>query len=215
MTMANMTMAKGSAVSETPYQFLSKKDKHLAMIYKTYGEPPLWQRERGFATLLHIILEQQVSLASAKAAFDRLASHTEVTPETFLRLGDETLKTIGFSRQKTRYGRALAEAIVSGKLKLEHLHTKSDDEIRSELIQLPGIGHWTIDIYLLMVLHRPDVLPVGDLALRIAVKEVKGLSQNPSGEELVKLAKPWQPYRSYATKLLWHYYLSRKIKRQV
>ena len=195
----------------SPYLFLTKKDKQLAKIYKTFGEPPMWQREPGFATLIHIILEQQVSLSSAKAAFDKLAKQTDVTPENFLTLDDATLKRIGFSRQKTRYGRALAQKIVDG-LELEELHTQPDDSIRSELIKLPGIGNWTIDIYLLMALNRPDVLPVGDLALQIAVKEVKGLASRPNTEELVTLAKPWQPYRSAATKLLWHYYLSRKLK---
>jgi DNA-3-methyladenine glycosylase II len=196
---------------ELPYTFLSKKDKQLARIYKTYGEPPVWQREPGFPTLLQIILEQQVSLSSAKAAFDRLAKHIDVTSENFLTLDDATLKTIGFSRQKIRYGRALAQKIVDG-LKLEELHTQPDDSIRSELIKLPGIGNWTIDIYLLMSLNRPDVLPVGDLALQIAVKEVKGLASRPSAEELLTLAEPWRPYRSAATKLLWHYYLWRKLK---
>jgi DNA-3-methyladenine glycosylase II len=198
-------------VVKRQYKVLVKKDDDLASIYKRFGEPPLWQREPGFQTLIQIILEQQVSLASAKAAYDKLANHIEVTPENFLSLGDVTLKSLFFSRQKTRYGRALAQAIVDG-LDLDDLHTKSDDEIRGELIKLPGIGNWTIDIYLLMALNRPDILPIGDLALRIAVKEVKGLTQNPTTEELVKLAKPWQPYRSYATKLLWHYYLSRKLK---
>lgn len=193
------------------YQHIIKKDKDLAVIYKRFGEPPLWKREPGFATLIQIILEQQVSLASAKATYDKLAHHIEVTPENFLTLDDATLKSLFFSRQKTRYGRALAQAIIDG-FDLEHLHTKSDGEIRTELIKLPGIGNWTIDIYLLMALNRPDILPVGDLALRIAVKEVKGLSQNPTEGELIKLAKPWQPYRSYATKLLWHYYLARKLK---
>jgi DNA-3-methyladenine glycosylase II len=194
-----------------PYQYILKNDKELANVYKQHGEPPAWQREPGFATLVHIILEQQVSLASAKAAYEKLANYIEVTPENFLTLDDATLKMIGFSRQKTRYGRVLAQKIVDD-LDLEELHTQPDNIIRSELIKLPGIGNWTIDIYLLMALDRPDVLPVGDLALQIAVKEVKGLASRPNAEELVTLAKPWQPYRSAATKLLWHYYLSRKLK---
>jgi DNA-3-methyladenine glycosylase II len=198
--------------TKNPYQYIIKKDEDLANIYKRFGTPPAWEREPGFATLIQIILEQQVSLASAKAAYDRLAKHIEVTPENFLKLDDLTLKASAFSRQKIRYGRALAEAIVAGELDLEHLHIQSDDVIRSELIKLPGIGNWTIDIYLLMALNRPDVLPVGDLALRIAVKEVKGLSAQPTTEELSVLAEPWQPYRSFATKLLWHYYLSRTLK---
>lgn len=198
--------------NKDPYQYITEKDKELASIYKRLGTPPAWQREKGFATLIQIILEQQVSLASAKAAYDKLANHIEVTPENFLTLDDATLKSLFFSRQKTRYGRALAQAIVEGEVSLEHLHAKSDDGIRNKLIKLPGIGNWTIDIYLIMALDRSDVLPVGDLALRIAMKEIKGLSQNPTADELVRLAKPWQPYRSYATKLLWHYYLSRKLK---
>jgi DNA-3-methyladenine glycosylase II len=195
---------------KNPYQHIIKQDNDLASIYKRFGTPPDWQREPGFATLIQIILEQQISLSSAKAAFDRLASQIEVTAENFLKLDDAELKACAFSRQKTRYGRALAQAIADG-LDLEHLHKQDDVFIRSELMKLPGIGNWTIDIYLLMVLNRPDVLPVGDLALRIAVKEVKGLSEQPTTEELMLLAEPWQPYRSFATKLLWHYYLSRKI----
>jgi DNA-3-methyladenine glycosylase II len=197
------------------YNFLGKKDKQLANIYKTFGKPPLWQREPGFATLVQIILEQQVSLASAKAAYDKLANHIEVTPENFLTLDDVILKSLFFSRQKTRYSRALAQAIVSRELDLEYLHAQDDATIRSELIKLPGIGNWTIDIYLLIALNRPDVLPVGDLALQIAVKEVKGLDERPTAEALVLLAKPWQPYRSYATKLLWHYYLSRSQNKKL
>jgi DNA-3-methyladenine glycosylase II len=158
-------------IIKNPYQHIIKKDKDLVSIYKRFGAPPDWQREPGFATLVHIILEQQVSLASAKAAFDKLARHKKVTPKNFLTLDDAMLKTFGFSRQKIRYSRALAQAIVAGEVRLEHLHTQDDATIRSELIKLPGIGHWTIDIYLLMALNRPDVLPVGDLALRIAVKE--------------------------------------------
>lgn len=197
---------------KNPYHYIAKKDKDLAGIYKRFGAPPDWSRAPRFATLVQIILEQQVSLASAKAAFDRLAKYGKVTPETFLKHSDETLKACAFSRQKTRYSRTLAEAIVTGEIDLGHLHNQDDATIRNELIKLPGIGNWTIEIYLLMALNRPDVLPVGDLALQIAVKEVKGLKERPTQEELTLLAEPWQPYRSYATKLLWHYYLSRKIK---
>ena len=128
-----------------------------------------------------------------------------------MQFDDATLKACAFSRQKIRYSRALAQAMVDG-LRLEHLNSQDDTTLRNELIKLPGIGHWTIDIYLLMALNRPDVLPVGDLALQIAVKEVKNLNERPSAEVLTLLAEPWRPYRSYATKLLWHYYLSRKSK---
>jgi DNA-3-methyladenine glycosylase II len=198
-----------------PYQYLSKKDKDLAGVYKRFGTPPEWSRQPGFATLVQIILEQQVSLASAKAAYDKLASHIEVTPENFLTLDDATLKSLFFSSQKTRYSSALAQAVVSGELDLEHLHTQDNATIRSELIKLPGIGNWTIDIYLLMALNRPDVLPVGDLALQIAVKEIKNLNERPKAETLISVAEHWRPYRSYATKLLWHYYLSRSRDKKI
>ncbi len=196
---------------ETPsniYNHLTTKDNDLKHIYNHYGEPPAWQRKPGFSTLVQIILEQQVSLASAKATFDKIQNHIDITPEHILELDEATFKTLGFSRQKTRYVKALAQSIVNG-LKLETLHSQDDDAIRVELIKLPGIGNWTIDIYLLMALHRPDILPVGDLALRIAVKEVKGLKTQPTPEELWQISKPWQPYRSYAARLLWHYYLLR------
>jgi DNA-3-methyladenine glycosylase II len=201
--------------TKNPYHHINKKDKDLADIYEQFGPPPDWSRAPGFATLVHIILEQQVSLASAKAAYDKLANHIEVTPENFLTLDDTTLKSLFFSRQKTRYSRTLAQAIVSKELDLEHLHSQDDTTIRSELIKLPGIGNWTIDVYLLMALNRPDILPVGDLALQIAVKEVKGLDERPTVERLLELAKPWQPYRSYATKLLWHYYLLRSRNKKL
>ena len=199
---------------KNPYHYLSKKDKDLARVYKVLGTPPDWQREPGFATLVQIILEQQVSLASAKATFEKLAKYGNVTPENLIVHDDTTLKACGFSRQKIRYTQALAKAIING-FDLEHLQKQDDTTIRAELIKLPGIGNWTLDIYLLMALKRPDILPVGDLALQIAVKEVKHLPQRPTSEEMFKLAEPWQPYRSYSTKLLWHYYLSRKSNHQV
>jgi DNA-3-methyladenine glycosylase II len=196
-------------MTNTIYQFFCSQDEDLAIIHKQFGEPPNWQRVPGFTTLIHIILEQQVSLASAKAAFAKLQNHIAVTPENILRLDDIRLKTLGFSRQKTRYAKELAKAIIDGRLELDTLHLKDDQTIRREFIKLPGIGNWTIDIYLLMALNRPDILPVGDLALRIAVKEIKGLKAQPTFEELEFISQPWRPYRSYATKLLWHYYLSR------
>ena len=182
----------------------------FAAIHARYGEPPMWQREPGFSTLLHIILEQQVSLTSALRTFEKLnALVPELTPETFLTLDDAALKSAGFSRQKTRYGRALAKSIVAGELKLESLPTLSDEEVSSELTKIVGIGAWSANIYLLMVLRREDVWPRGDLALAIAVQDIKNLPARPSQDELSILAQSWQPHRSYAARLLWHYYLSR------
>jgi DNA-3-methyladenine glycosylase II len=192
---------------------LVKRDRDLAKIIEQYGEPPKWQREPGFSTLIRIILEQQVSYASAKAAFQRLDDAVEnITPENFLTLDDAELKTIGFSRQKTKYGRGLAQAIIDQSLDLTGLEQLDDRQIRQELTKIKGIGDWTVDIYLMMALQRPDVFPAKDLAVAIAVKEIKDLPIRPQTAELESIAEPWQPYRAIATKILWHYYLNRKLR---
>ena len=188
---------------------LAARDADLAAIVARFGPPPLWPREPGFATLVHIILEQQVSLASAKAAFDRLqAALVRVEPEAFLTLDDVTLKAIGFSRQKTQYVRSLAGALLEGELDLHGLHEQEDAAIRAALKRLKGIGDWTVDVYLLMALRRPDVWPVGDLGLLVAAQEVKRLPVRPTPAELETLGEPWRPWRAVAARLLWHHYLS-------
>lgn len=190
---------------------LIKRDRNLADIIDRWGYPPQWQRKPGFPTLIRIILEQQVSYASAKATFKRLNSVVEnLTPESFLTLDDVELKAIGFSRQKTRYGRILAQAIFDRELDLESLSTATDQVVRRELIKIKGIGDWTVDIYLMMALQRQDVFPAKDLAVAIAVKEIKELSSRPTAAQLEIIAEPWKPYRAIATKILWHYYLNRK-----
>ena len=157
------------------------------------------------------MLEQQVSLASAQAAFDRLAAAADpLTPERFLAFSDVELLAIGFSRQKARYGRALADAIATGALDLDGLAALDDDLVRVELEAIPGIGHWTSTIYLLMVLGRPDVWPVGDIALAQAVGDVKGLGYRPGPDELRALGDAWRPWRSVAARLFWHDYLARR-----
>ena len=190
-------------------QGLVKCDKDLAKIVIAFGHPPLWAREPGFPTLIHIILEQQVSLASARAAFERLAAALDpFTPENFLLLSDEQLKEIGFSRQKTRYGRVLAAAVLSGQLDLFGLSGLSDHEAKAELLQIKGVGPWTADIYLLTALGRPDIWPQGDLALAAALQQLKGLPTRPVFEEQDQISAAWRPWRSVAARLLWHYYLS-------
>jgi DNA-3-methyladenine glycosylase II len=195
-------------------RILCERDSDLAKIVKDHGSPPLWARQPGFPTLVHIILEQQVSLASARAAYQRLlAAASPLTPRRFLALEDGELKTIGFSRQKTRYGRLLAESIIRRRLKLTRLAAMDDEAVRSEMIKIKGIGHWTIDIYMLMALGRPDVWPSGDLALATAVQKVKKLSSRPGPKELNDLSLAWQPWRAVAARLFWHYYLAaRKVK---
>ncbi|HMD90368.1 MAG TPA: hypothetical protein VKF38_14495 [Anaerolineaceae bacterium] len=188
---------------------LSKIDPDLARIYEQLGAPPLWGRAPGFPTLIHIILEQQVSLASAQAAFDKLlAAASPLTPQRFLELDDVELKKIGFSRQKTGYSRGLARNILEGQLDLDALINRDDDDVRQELLQIKGVGHWSADIYLLMALLRPDVWPSGDLALATAVKKVKQLESIPSPEQLEKMSQPWRPWRAVAARMFWHFYLS-------
>lgn len=193
---------------------LSAIDADLAYVYEKYGTPPLWEREANFATLIHIILEQQVSLASALSAFNKLKDKLEeITPENVLSLSDEELKSCYFSRQKIVYSRDLSNAIVDGKLNLEELQHLTNEEVKVSLKQIKGIGDWTADIYLLMALLRMDVMPKGDIALHAAYQKIKGLAQRPNSDEFIKLAEKWSPYRAVAARLLWHFYLSeRKAK---
>ena len=187
--------------------------EELAAIFDQLGAPPLWAREPGFATLIHIILEQQVSLASARAAFERLRqTAAPLTPASLLELDDATLKQIGFSRQKTHYARLLALALVEGRLDLDGLAALDDAEVQAALMRQKGLGRWSAEIYLLMALRRPDIWPSGDLALAVAAQQVKHLPQRPTPAELEALAEPWRPWRAVAARLLWHHYLSRRGK---
>jgi DNA-3-methyladenine glycosylase II len=187
---------------------LSETDADLARLARAYGEPPLWEREEGFATLVLTILEQQVSLASALAAFERLrAAASPVTPENFLKFDDARLRAFGFSRQKALYCRLLARAVVDGGLDLSKLPLLSDDEARAELVRLKGVGAWTAEVYLLRALLRPDAWPAGDLALQLAAQQVKRLPARPTPAELEALAQPWRPLRAVAARLLWLHYL--------
>lgn len=189
---------------------LAERDSHLAAVFERYGAPPLWDRPPGFATLLQIILEQQVSLASAKACFEKLQDAVGViTPEKMLSLSDSELKTIGFSRQKTSYARQLSEAIIENRIELDELAFLSDADVKAELIKLRGIGEWTSDIYLLMALLRPDVMPKGDIALHAAWHRISG-EKRPTSDEFLGIAERWKPFRSVAARLLWHFYLSER-----
>jgi DNA-3-methyladenine glycosylase II len=188
---------------------LAAQDPDLAAVVDKYGPPPLWAREPGFHTLIHIVLEQQVSLASAKAAYDRLVALTgRLVPERFLALSDAELKAVGFSRQKTAYGRTLAQAILDGRIDLARLETLDDDQVKVQLTAIKGIGPWTADIYLLMVLRRPDTWPTGDLALASAVQRVKRMRTSPTPMKLERIGTAWRPWRAVAARILWHYYLS-------
>jgi len=187
---------------------LAKKDRAIKTIIRQHGHPPVWTRPNTFASVIHIILEQQVSLASAKAAFVKLKNYIGViTPQKIVQLTDAELRACYFSRQKTVYAKELAQAILSKKINLKKLTVLPDEEVRHELKKIKGIGDWTVDIYLLFVLQRCDVFPTGDLAMMNALKEVKKLSKQTSREDIIELAESWRPYRSIATYLLWHHYI--------
>lgn len=188
---------------------LATEDKDLAAILKAHSYPPMWTRPNSLETLVHIILEQQVSLASALAALKKLQEHTKgITPSAILTMSDEEMRACYVSRQKTVYIRSLAEAIKSKQLQLDQLETMPDEAVRAKLTELKGIGNWTADVYLMFVLQRADIFPMGDLAAVNALKRAKGLAKDTPREQLITVTKNWKPYRTVATMILWHHYLS-------
>jgi DNA-3-methyladenine glycosylase II len=188
---------------------LAETDQHLKSILAEYSYPPLWTRPNTFDTLVLTILEQQVSLASAYAAYLKLKEKLPViTPAGLLTLSDEGLRACYFSRQKMVYVRELAAAILSKKINLKSFEKKEDDVVRKELTALKGIGNWTADIYLLHALQRTDIFPLGDLALVNAVQMI--MDQKLEKAEIEAKAVVWRPYRSIATMIFWHYYLKKR-----
>lgn len=190
--------------------FLSAKTPIFQGIIEKYGLPPIPRRPQGFETLVLLILEQQVSIDSAKATFLKIKAYTTCNPETMSVLPDEEFRALGVSRQKTTYIKILAEAVLSKSLDIEGLALKSAKEVRDELIKLKGIGHWTIDIYLMFCLQEPDLMPLGDIAVVNTIKELLNIHDK---QEMEIYALQWSPYRSYATYLLWHYYLNKRNRK--
>jgi len=186
-------------------------DPTLAAVVADHGMPPFWSRPPGFRSLVLLILEQQVSLASGAAAYRRLRDRVRtVTPVAVLACSPEDLRADGISRQKDRYLRALAEAVEGDDLDLDALEWLDDDAVRRALIALPGIGPWTADVYLLACMGRPDLWPVGDRALQVAAAEALGLTTVPDPVSLEALGERWRPHRSTAARILWHGYLGRR-----
>ena len=191
---------------------LAARDRHLASIYKLHGVPPMWGRRPGFPTLLRIVLEQQVSLISARAMFNRLKSDVEpFTAEGFIQFGETQLRSLGVTRQKAHYCVQVAQAFRNGDLK--SISKLNDEEAHATLTRIKGIGPWTANIYLLMALRRPDVWPDGDIALATAVKKLHKLDHRPSFVDLARMAERWRPYRSVAARMLWQYYLAERANK--
>jgi DNA-3-methyladenine glycosylase II len=194
---------------------LAARDKTLAGILATYGDPPLWRRPTGFPTLVHIILEQQVSLKSAKSMLNRLEAAVQpFTPLRFIELGDTYLRSLGLTRQKSAYLLHLSTSVVDGELSFTKLARMSDDEARLVLTRIKGIGSWSADVYLLMAMRRADIWPAGDLALAVAMKDLKALPKRPGPDELEQFAEKWCPHRAVAARMLWQYYLGKKNSHQ-
>jgi len=190
---------------------LAAADPAFAAVIEERGLPSFWHRPPGFATMCLFILEQQVSLASAKAVFGRVREAIGViTPATMLAAGAELLGRCGVTRQKQRYLLGLAQRVASGQLDLDGLAGDPDDEVRRRLLEITGIGPWTADVYLLSALRRPDLWPVGDRALQVGVGELLKMPSPPTPSEMEAIGARWRPWRSVAARLVWHDYLGRR-----
>lgn len=186
---------------------LAKADRDFARAIDEVGPPPPRQRPAGFMGLLHVIVAQQVSTHAAKAISARLeAAMGGKTPDAFLKLSDADLRAVGFSRQKVVYGRDLAAAFLDGRLSMARLRKQSDEEAIAAITSVKGLGVWSAEVFLLFALQRPDVLPALDLGLIVATQRMKRLKERPSPKRLREIAEPWRPYRSFASRMLWHYY---------
>lgn len=197
---------------KTAVDFLLQKEEKFQFIFDTYGIPTFVKRPSGFETLCLLILEQQVSIDSAKATFNRIKiAILDFSPETVLAFSDEDFRSCGVSRQKTKYLKALSQAIIDKELIVESLADKDADTVRSELIKIKGIGHWTIDVYLMFCLQSPDIIPLGDIAVVNTIKELFDIHDK---EAMALYAENWKPHRSAATFFLWHYYLQKRGRKQ-
>lgn len=190
---------------------LCAEDADLKQIIAEFGVPEMRVRKPGFSTLIYIILEQQVSLASARAVFERLQKiWNPADAETFLKIEDQALRDTGFSRQKIQYTKIAAKAILADEIDLEKCSAMTDELVRDSLMKLKGIGRWTADIYLMMAMRRPDIWPGRDLAIIKAMQNIKGFDSIPTETEMKQISDNWRPFRSTAAMILWHYYLSKK-----
>ncbi|WP_297097779.1 hypothetical protein [uncultured Draconibacterium sp.] len=206
-----MTRIKNESHFKELCDWCTGLEPKLEKVIREYDYPPLWYRKPDFATLILTILEQQVSLASAKAAYNKLVEKIkDVTPENLLKLTDEELRACYFSRQKIQYSRILANEIVSGNLDLAELNEMDEAAIRKILIKLKGIGNWTIDMYVLMSLHYSDIFPPGDLATIKAVYELELVSPEATKDDIIDYMRRFSPNRSVATYILWHFYIQKR-----
>jgi len=186
------------------------KDETLKFILDNFGNPIIQKREEGFASMCHIILEQQVSIASAKACFIKIENLLgKITPKTILNTTDEQLRSCGVSRQKTIYLKDLAQKVITKEIDFKSFATKSEEQIRAELITIKGVGNWSIEVYLMFCLQSQDIIPLGDIAIKNTLKE---LYKCQTLEEMQVLSDNWKPFRTFASFTIWHYYLKKRGK---
>lgn len=189
---------------------LSQKDEKLKFILDNFGTPIIQKRQEGFSSMCHIILEQQVSIESAKACFVKLENYFEkITPENIYNASDEELKSCGLSRQKTIYLKDLASKVLSKEIDFESFSSKSEQEIRQELVTIKGVGNWSIEVYLMFCLQSPDIVPLGDIAIKNTLVELYNCQ---TLEEMQQVSNQWKPYRTFASFVVWHYYLVKRNK---
>jgi DNA-3-methyladenine glycosylase II len=194
-------------------KYLTKKDRIFALIIDQYGVPLIPARPQGFETLALLILEQQVSIDSAKATFLKLKNAVKsFTPKKLLSLTDEDYRVCGVSHQKTSYIKALAGAVITKEIDIESLPFKTPEIVREELIKIKGIGNWTIDVYLMFCLQSTDIIPLGDIAIINTIKELLNIHER---KEMETYSQSWSPHRSAATFLLWHYYLGKRNRKVI
>ena len=195
---------------EQVVEFLTSKDETLRFILDTYGHPIIQKRQEGFASMCHIILEQQVSIESAKACYVKLENYfKKITPENIYYSSDDELKSCGLSRQKIVYLKDLASKVLNNEINFESFATKSEQQIREELVTIKGVGNWSIEVYLMFCLQSPDVVPLGDIAIKNTLKELYDCQTH---EEMEKLSNNWKPFRTFASFTIWHYYLKKRNK---
>ena len=189
---------------------LTQKDDVLKRIISEFGLPIIQKREEGFASMCHIILEQQVSIASAKAAYDKLVNLVgKIDPTTIYNTTDEDLRTCGISRQKTIYLKDVAQRVIRKELCFSSLPMKTEQQIRNELIQIKGVGNWSIDVYLMFCMQSQDIIPLGDIAIKNTLIELYNCQ---SEEEMLAISSNWKPFRTLASFIIWHYYLKKRGK---
>jgi DNA-3-methyladenine glycosylase II len=197
-------------ITEHAINHLVSKDETLQFILDNFGIPIIQKREEGFASMCHIILEQQVSIASAKACYEKVENLLgNITPYLILNTPNEALRNCGVSRQKTIYLKDLAQKVINKEIDFKSFAAKSEEQIRAELITIKGIGNWSIEVYLMFCLQLPDIIPLGDIAIKNTLKE---LYQCATYHEMQIISDNWKPFRTFASFTIWHYYLKKRGK---